>query len=223
MTEAYQPASPSPEPPATRADQTLGSSSLYRLCEEVIALRELNNRQHKVFEQTLVKVRDALQASFNSFAADTQRAYQQLRQEIHGDKRVSLALLNELLDIGLDLEQLVAARPSGIADCRLQIADLPSHLQSAICSLQSTAEALGRWADAVEVEARKVQAALRRHGIQSYDAVVGSPYNPALHERIGSRRMEGMDPLRVAEQRQRGYASQQPEFVLRRPKVIITE
>jgi hypothetical protein len=44
-----------------------------------------------------------------------------------------------------------------------------------------------------------------------------------LHERVGSRRVEGMDALRVADQRERGYASQQPEFILRRPKVIVTE
>jgi molecular chaperone GrpE (heat shock protein) len=185
---------------APKLDPTLGSSSIYRLCEEVIALRETNNRQHKVFEQTLAKVRDALQASFNSFAADTQRAYQQLRQETHGDKRISLALLNELLDIGGELEQIVAARPQP---------DNP--------------EAVTRWADAVAVEARKVQDALRKHGIHPYDAVVGSAYNPALHERVGSKRMEGMDALRVAEQREHGYASQQPEFILRRPKVIVSE
>jgi hypothetical protein len=75
----------------------------------------------------------------------------------------------------------------------------------------------------VEVEARKVRALVEQHGIQPYDAVIGSAYNPALHERVGSRRMEGMDAYRVAEQRERGYASQQPEFVLRRPKVLITE
>ena len=184
----------------SKLDPTLGSSSIYRLCEEVIALRETNHRQHKVFEQTLAKVRDALQASFNSFAADTQRAYQQLRQETHGDKRISLALLNELLDVGSELEQIVAARPRP---------DNP--------------EAVTRWADAVAVEARKVQDALRKHGIHPYDAVVGSAYNPALHERVGSKRMEGMDALRIAEQREHGYASQQPEFVLRRPKVIVTE
>src|SRR5262245_3313297 len=112
MTEDSLPEVPSPEARAAAgANHTLGSSSLYRLCEEVIALRELNNRQHKLFEQALAKARDALQGSFNSFAADTQRAYQQLRQEIHGEKRVSLALLNELLEIGLDLEQIVGARP----------------------------------------------------------------------------------------------------------------
>ena len=59
-----------------REDHTLGSSTLYRLCAEVIALREKNDRQHKLFEQALTKVREALQSSFNSFAADTQRAYQ---------------------------------------------------------------------------------------------------------------------------------------------------
>jgi molecular chaperone GrpE (heat shock protein) len=185
---------------AAKLEPTLGSSSLYRLCEEVIALRETNNRQHRVFEQTLAKVRDALQDSFNSFAADTQRAYQQLRQETHGEKRVSLALLNELLDVGCDLEQIVAARP-----------------------LPDDPEAVARWADAVAVEARKVQDALRKHGIHPYDAVIGSAYNPALHERVGSKRMEGMDALRVAEQREHGYASQQPEFILRRPKVIVSE
>src|SRR5262249_49957915 len=159
-----------------------------------------NDRQHREFEKTLGKVRDALQTTFNSFAADTQRAYQQLRQEIHGEKRVSLALLNELLDIGMDLRHIVSARPAG-----------------------GDAQTLVRWAEAVEVEARKVESALARHGLQPYNAVLGSAYNPALHERVGGRRVEGMDPLRVAEQVEPGYASQQPEFVLRRPKVIVSE
>jgi molecular chaperone GrpE (heat shock protein) len=187
-------------PEAHRAEHTIGSSTIYRLCEEVIALREMNNRQHKVFEQALSKSRDEMRASFNSFAADTQRAYQQLRQEIHGEKRVSLALLNELLDIGMELEHIVASRPS--PDDR---------------------EAVTRWMEAVEVQTRKVQSALARHGIQVYDAVLGSPYNPAIHERVGSEKAEGMGPLLIAGQRERGYASQQPEFVLRRPKVIVSE
>jgi molecular chaperone GrpE (heat shock protein) len=183
-----------------RTTQTLGASSIYRLCEEVIALRETSSRQHKLFEQTLSRIRDALQGGFNSFAADTQRAYQQLRQELYGEKRIALALLNELLEIGIDLERIVAARPGG---------DDPG--------------TVAQWTESVEVESRKIQAALLRHGIHRYDAVIGSAYNPALHERVGSRRMEGMDAFRVAEQREPGYASQQPEFVLRRPKVIISE
>jgi hypothetical protein len=187
-------------PPAKAAPQTLGASTIFRLCEEVIALREMNNRQHKLFEQAMSKARDEMQRSFNSFAGDTQRAYQQLRQEVHGEKRVSLALLNELLELGMDLQHIVASRPT-----------------------TADPEAVARWADAVEVESRKVQAALLRHGIQPYDAVIGSPYNPALHERVGSKRAEGMGPLLIAEQRERGYASQQPEFVLRRPKVIVSE
>src|SRR5207248_775023 len=143
----------------------------------------------------MTKVRDAMQATFNSFAADTQRAYQQLRQEIHGEKRASLALLNELLDLAFDLEHVAASRPR-----------------------PADPESFDRWAEAVEVQSRKVQDALRRHGVHPYDAVLGSAYNPALHERVGSRRTEGMDALRVAEQKEHGYASQQPEFVLRRAK-----
>jgi hypothetical protein len=189
------------EPPAARRElATLGGSTIFRLCEEVISLREMNNRQHKLFEQTLTKARDEMQRSFNSFAGDTQRAYQQLRQEIHGEKRVSLALFNELLELGMDLQHIVASRPA-VTD----------------------AEAVARFADAVEVQSRKVLAALLRHGIQPYDAVIGSAYNPALHERVGSKAVEGMGPLLVAEQRERGYASQQPEFVLRRPKVLVSE
>src|SRR5437773_4660114 len=92
-------------------EHTIGSSSIYRLCEEIIALREINNRQHKMFEQTLAKTRDAVQASFNSFAGDTQRAYQQLRQEFHGEKRISLALLNELVEIAFDMQRIISARP----------------------------------------------------------------------------------------------------------------
>ena len=201
MTEDFQTEGPDGRmPAAARAEQTIGSSTLYRLCEEMIALREVMQREHKLFVQTLQKNRADQQATFNSFAGDTQRAYQQLRQELTAEKRVSLALLNELLEIGTDLLHVVAARPAA-----------EDH------------EALARWADGVEVQSRKVQAALLRHGIQQYDAVLGSPYNPALHERVGSRRTEGMGPLLVAEQVERGYASQQPEFVLRRPKVIVSE
>ncbi len=201
MSDDFLGGTPQPEEPvAARTDDTIGSSTIYRLCEEVIALRETNNRTHRLFEQKLRESRDQMQGSFNSFAADTQRAYQQLRQEIHGEKRISLALLNELLEVGLDLEHIVASRPP---------LDDP--------------KAVAAWVEAVEVQGRKVQAALARHGIQPYDAVIGSSYNPALHERVGSRRVEGMDALRIAEQRERGYASQQPEFVLRRPKVIVSE
>jgi molecular chaperone GrpE (heat shock protein) len=200
MTEDFQTEGPDGKmPAAARVEQTIGSSTLYRLCEEMIALREVMQREHKLFVQTLQKARTDQQATFNSFAGDTQRAYQQLRQELTAEKRVSLALLNELLELGTDLLHIVAARPGG------------------------DPEALARWADGVEVQSRKVQAALLRHGIQPYDAVLGSPYNPALHERVGSRRTEGMGPLLVAEQIERGYASQQPEFVLRRPKVIVSE
>jgi len=183
-----------------RDNSTLGSSTIYRLCEEVISLRERNNRQHQEFDRKLTNLQDDLKSSFNNFAADTQRAYQQLRQETNGEKRVSMALLSELLEIGQDLEAIVAARPE------------PDH-----------AEAMPRWIEAVEIESRKVQAALARHGIGPYDAVISSSYNPALHERVGSAKVEGMGPLLVAEQRERGYASQQPEFVLRRPKVIVSE
>lgn len=188
------------KPAAPNDGRTIWSSSLYRVCEELISLRETNNRQHKLFDQTLTKQREAIQGSFNSFAADTQRAYQQLRQEFTGEKRASLALLNELLDVALDLGQIVAARPAA-----------------------DDAEATARWADGVAVELRKVEAAVRRHGIHPYDAVAGSPYNPALHERVGSKPMEGMGPMLVAEQREAGWASQQPDFVLRRPKVIVSE
>jgi hypothetical protein len=184
----------------SRELDTLGSSTMYKLCEEVIALREYDKRQLRSLEQTLHKVRDEMKTSFNSFAADTQRAYQQLRQETHGEKRVSMALLNELLEVAHDLQGIVAARPA--------LEDV---------------EAIKRWMEAIEVESRKVDAGLLRHGIHPYDAVISSPYNPAIHERVGSKRVEGMGPLLVAEQTERGYASQQPEFILRRPKVIVSE
>jgi molecular chaperone GrpE (heat shock protein) len=200
MNDAFLPSgSGNTEAGMTREQDTLGSSTLYKLCEEVIALREYDKRQLRLLEQTLNKIRDELKTSFNGFAADTQRAYQQLRQEMHGEKRVSLALLNELIEIAHDLQAIVAARPA------------------------SEGEAVQRWIEGVEVESRKVDAALLKHGIQPYDAVISSPYNPAIHERVGSKRVEGMSPLLVAEQVERGYASQQPEFVLRRPKVIVSE
>src|SRR4029077_16550726 len=142
-------------------EHTIGSSSIYRLLEENIALREINHRPHKKFEKHLGKTRDAVQASFNSFAADTQRAYQQLRQEFHGEKRASLALLNELVEIAFDMQHIIAARPPA-----------PSPLGGEGGGRGNVdPEAFVRWAEAVEVQARKVQTALLRHGIHPYDAV----------------------------------------------------
>lgn len=183
---------------------TLGMSSVYRLFEAFIGLREKNERQHKLFEQTLNRARDSLQASFNTFAVETQKAYQQMRQEMVGEKKFSLSLLNELLDLAVELDHIVAAKP-------------------AVAAAGPEGDAIERWMAAIEIQNRKVQDALRKYGIHPYDAVVGTPYNPALHERVGGKRLEGMDALRVAEQVQRGYASQQPEFMLRRPKVLVTE
>jgi molecular chaperone GrpE (heat shock protein) len=183
---------------------TLGMSSVYRLFEAFIGLREKNERQHKLFEQTLNRARDSLQSSFNTFAAETQKAYQQMRQEMVGEKKFSLSLLNELLDLAIELDHIVAAKP-------------------AMPAVGADGDVLERWMAAIEIQNRKVQDSLRKYGIHPYDAVVGAPYNPALHERVGGKRLEGMDALRVAEQVQRGYASQQPEFMLRRPKVLVTE
>ena len=205
MNDSYPQDAPPPGPATPGAEaMTQGMSSLYKLFEEFIKLREKNDRQHRVFEQSLAKARDGLQDSFNNFAGATQNAYQQLRRELHGEKRAALALLNELLEVSLDLEHIVAARPN-------------------LAALGEQGEAAARWAEAVEVESRKVKHALRRHGIHRYDAVVGDPYNPALHERVGSKRLEGMDAYRVAEQKEHGFASQQPDFVLRRAKVLVSE
>jgi len=192
--------------PGSLDSETAGPSmsSIYRLFEAFIALREKNERQHKLFEQTLNRARDSLQSSFNTFAADTQKAYQQLKQDVQGEKRFSLTLLNELLDLAIELDHIVAARP-------------------AVPPRSSEEEKYGRWMEAVEIQSRKIQDAIKRFGIHPYDAVIGSPYNPALHERVGSMHVEGMEGLRIAQQRERGYASQQPGFILRRPKVLVTE
>lgn len=184
----------------------LGSSTLLSLLEAMVQLSERNQREHKMFTSELKSTRDSIQSSFRGFVDDTQKAYQQLRKEVHGEKRVSLVLMNELLEIGQELEQITAARP--------KIAEGMS---------AEEIQALVRWSEALDVQSRKVHSTLLKHGIHPYDAVIGAPYVPALHERIGSKRVEGMGPNLVAEQQQRGYASQQPEFVLRRPQVYVTE
>ncbi len=186
--------------PPSAPPRGIAPSTTQRLVEEVIALRETTGRQLKFFEQTLLKQRDESQANFNNFVNETTRAYQSMRQELHGEKRHALALQNELLEVALDLTRIVTARPTGD--------DLKS---------------MQAWAESVAVLSRKIDAMLTRLGIQIYHAVIGSAYSPALHERVGNRRVEGMGPLLVAEEMEPGWASQQPEFVLRRPKVFVTE
>lgn len=188
-------------PLGTRGEQTLGSSTIFRLCEEVIQLREKNDRQHKIFDQTLIKVKDELKSLFHEFARQTQTAYGQLKQEIQGEKRFSLGLLTSLLEIYQDFEHVMRNQPTDMANV----------------------ESVKGWIASMAVQSRKVKAILLQHGIHEYNAVLGSPYNPALHERVGSMRKDGMGPLLIAEQREPGYASQQPDFKLVRAKVIVSE
>jgi molecular chaperone GrpE (heat shock protein) len=191
--------SPNPtEPIRPRPSTGVAPSTIQRLVEEMIALREHTSRQLKFFDQALRQTREESTANFSQFVAETTRVYQQTRQELHGDKRVALALQGELLDVNLDLARLCASLPTEAAE-------------------------LAAWGESVAVLARKVEATLARLGIHRYDAVVGSGYNPALHERVGVKRVEGLSPLLIAEQVEPGYASQQPEFVLRRPKVLVSE
>ncbi len=141
--------------PAEPDAPTMGMSSVYRLFEAFIGLRERNERQHRLFEQTLNRTRDSLESRFNSFAAETQKAYQQLRQEVVGEKKFSLALLNELLDLALELDHILTARPA-----------VPPGPE---------AELWRRWLEALEIQDRKIQETLVRFGIHPYDAVIGAP------------------------------------------------
>src|SRR5260221_262592 len=186
------------EPIPSRIGRSVAPSMVQRLIEEFIAFRETTKAQLKFLDTTLKQSKEEQATNFTNFVTETTRAYQQMRQELHGEKRHALALQSELLEVALDLARIMSAKPA--AD-----ADLPA------------------WAESVAVLARKVEAMMTRLGILPYDAVIGSAYNPALHERVGSKRIEGMGPLLVAEQIERGYASQQPEFVLRRPKVLVSE
>ena len=182
------------------ATRSIAPATTQRLIEEMIALRETTGRQLKFFEQTIRQLKDENQTNFNNFVGETTKAYQSMRQELHGDKRNALALQNELLEVALDLARIVSARPP-----------------------ESDASALFAWSESIAVLQRKVEASLARRGVQPYHAIISSAYNPALHERVGNKRVEGMGPLLVAEEVEPGFASQQPEFVLRRPKVLVTE
>src|SRR5207248_907555 len=95
---------------------------------------------------------------------------------------------------------------------------------AAVCPLlDDCPPSVAAWAEGVAVAARRGEAVLAQFGVHRYDAVIGSAYQPALHERVGGRRAEGMGPLLVAQQVAAGYASRQPDFVLRRAKVLISE
>ena len=202
MNDDFTPGFPGAETPAAppREEHTLGASTIFKLCDEVIRLREMNNRKHQDFDRTLVKLRDELKSGFDNFAKDTMRAYQDLRKETVGEKKFSMDLLMLLLEICQDLEHITAVKPPP---------DDPEKVKG--------------WIEAVEVETRKVQAMVGQKNVKEYEARPGEPYNPALHKRVGSERVEGMGPLLVARTVKKGYASQQPDFVLQRPEVIVTE
>ena len=167
---------------------------------EVIQLREMNNRQHKMFESSLANTRDELKKSFNQHAAESHKAFQQLKQETVGEKKFSMDLLMLLLEIHQDLQRIMEQKPK-----------------------PEEPEAVSGWMEAVAVETRKVEAAVRQKNIAEYEGRPGEAYNPALHKRVGSERVEGMGPLLVARTVKKGYASQQPDFVLQRPEVVVTE
>src|SRR5262245_15458373 len=110
MNDDFSTQAPDGARPQERMAESVGSSTLFNLLGAMIQLTERNKAEHKLFTQDLKAVRDSMQGSFNTFAAETQKAYQQLRREMHGEKRASLALLNEMLDAGLELEHVAQAR-----------------------------------------------------------------------------------------------------------------
>ncbi len=193
---------PGAETPAAapREDHTLGASTIFKLCAEVIQLREMNNRQHKMFESALSNTREELKKSFNQFAAESHKAFQQLKQETVGEKKFSMDLLMLLLEISQDLEHITEHKPA-----------------------PDNAEAVKGWIEAVEVQTRKVQALISQKNIKEHEARPGEPYDPKWHKRVGSERVEGMGPNLIARTVKKGYASQQPDFVLQRPEVIVSE
>jgi len=193
----------SPETQAVVSDvvEIVTEPTLRRLCTELISMRERNDRQHRLFEQTVSKLQDDLQGRFTQFILETQQAYQRLRDEFHAEKQLSLALLNSLVDLNLDLQRIEQSRPK----------------------LEATPQEIARWSEGFAIAARRAESTLVQFGVHRYDAVIASAYAPALHERVGGLRVEGMGPHLVARQVEPGYASQQPEFVLRRAKVLISE
>jgi molecular chaperone GrpE (heat shock protein) len=83
-----------------------------RLTAAVLNLREesVNSQQH--IEQELARTRASLEERFARLAADTQSAYQSLRDELTGENRFGLALLNALVEQTLDLERLADSDPN---------------------------------------------------------------------------------------------------------------
>src|SRR5260370_13258027 len=156
----------------------MGMYSVYRLFEAFIALREKNERQPKLFEQTLNRARDSLQGGFNTFAGDTQKAYQQLRQDVQGEKKFSLTLLNVILDLGIEMNHILESKPK-------QVPTGPE------------GEALQNWLKSLEVQNRKLWDDIRRFGIHLYEAPVGAPYNPALHDSVGSTPISHLSALQI--------------------------
>jgi hypothetical protein len=177
------------EPPVPDAHTFPPEPTLRRVCAELITLRERSDRQHRLFEQSLSQTRTDLQAQFDRFAADAQQAYQRLREELTGEKRFSLSILNALADLALDVQKVATADS----------------------------------AESIAVAARRAEAVLAQFGVHRYDAVIGSAYQPALHERVGGEKVDGLAPSLIARQVEPGYASQQPDFVLRRAKVMTSE
>ncbi len=148
MNDDFTPAFPGADSPAAppREDHTLGASTIFKLCDEVIRLREMNNRKHQDFDRTLVKLRDELKSGFDSFAKDTMRAYQDLRKETVGEKKFSMDLLMLLLEICQDLQHIMEQKPK-----------------------PEDAEAVKGWMEAVAVETRKVEDAVKQKNILEFE------------------------------------------------------
>ena len=113
----------------------------------MIQLREMNNRQHKMFESSLANRRDELKKSFNQHAAESHKAFQQLKQETVGEKKFSMDLLMLLLEIHQDLQHIMEQKPK-----------------------PEEPEGVSGWMEAVAVETRKVEAAVRQKNIASTKA-----------------------------------------------------
>jgi molecular chaperone GrpE len=135
-------------------------------------------------------------------AAEGLSEAEQLQEELRRERNMHLRALADFDNYRRRTErERASAAEVGKRDIVLQLLDVVDNFDRAF---QHAGEAPASWIEGVQSIHRKLLGLLEAQGITPFESL-GEPFDPGLHEAIGTVESDNREPGTVADEVQRGY------------------
>lgn len=131
---------------------------------------------------------------------DYDRTKKLAEEYLNGWKRAKADYLNLKREVDKEKAELIAMANAGLL---LDLLPVYSHLKLAMTHVPAEAREKD-WVKGFQQIHRQFQELLKRLGVEEVKTV-GEPFDPKMHEAVGSRKVEGAKPHTVVEEVQPGY------------------